>query len=123
MKNVRVAFEAWGEVSLDDTRRSQKLVGYQEIRCHLIFDIKMDGRFTRKACYVAGVHTTGSPSSITYSSLVSRYTIIIVFTLVDLNDVDIRAADIGNAYLNVKCQEKSVQSRGLSLAVIKVKLC
>ena len=45
-ENVCVAFEAWEEGSLDDSRRGQKLVGYQEIHCHMIFDIKMDRQFT-----------------------------------------------------------------------------
>ena len=65
MNNVRVDFEAWEEGSLDDARRGQKLVGYQEICCHMIFDINMDGQFTRKACYVAVGHTTDTPTSIT----------------------------------------------------------
>ena len=82
----------------------QKLVGYQEICCHMIFDIKMDRRFTRKACYVSGGHTTYPPSSITYSSVVSRDSIRTTFTLAALNDVDIRAADIGYAYLDAKCR-------------------
>ena len=43
MKNVCVDFEAWEEGSLEDARRAQKLLGYQEICCHVIFDIKMDG--------------------------------------------------------------------------------
>ena len=106
MNNVRVSFEAWEEVSLDDARCGQKLVGYQEIRCHMIFDIKMDGWFTRKACYVAGGHTTDYPSSITYSSVVSRDSIIIAFTLAGLNNVYVRAADIGNVYLNANFQER-----------------
>jgi hypothetical protein len=38
-------------------------VGYQEIDCHMIFDIKMD--LTRKARFVAGGHTTETPTSIT----------------------------------------------------------
>ena len=70
MKNVPVAFEAWEEGSLDDARRVQKLVGYQEIRCHMMFDIKTDGKFTHKASYVAGGHTTDTSSSITYYSLI-----------------------------------------------------
>ena len=106
MNNVRVAFESWEEGSLEDARCGQKLVVYQEIRCHMIFYIKMDGRFTRKACYFSGGHTTDPPSSITCSSVVSRDSIIIVFTLAALNDADIRAADVGNAYLNAKCREK-----------------
>ena len=38
-------------------------VGFQEIGCHLIFVVKLD--FTRKARFVAGVHTTEAPSSVT----------------------------------------------------------
>ena len=60
----------------------------------------------RKARYVAGGHTTDPPSSITCSSVVSRDSIRISFTLAALNNVDIGAADIGNAYLKAKCQEK-----------------
>ena len=104
MKNVRVAFEAWEEGSLDDARCVQKLVGYQEIRCYMIFDINMDGRFTRKYHYVAGGHTTDTPSSIMYYSVVSRDSIRIAFTLATINSVEIRSADIGNAYLNKKCR-------------------
>ena len=106
MGNVCVAFEAWEEGSLDDARSGQKLVGYQEIRCHMIFYINMDRQFTRKARCVSGGHTTDTLSSITYSSIVSRDSVRIEFTLAALNDVDIRAADIGNSYLNVKCREK-----------------
>ena len=55
--------------------------------------------------YVDGGHTTDSPSSIKYSRIVSRDSIIIAFTLAYLNNVAIRAAEIGNAYLNAKCRE------------------
>ena len=47
-----------------------ELIGYQEIRNHIVFDVKMD--FTRKARYCAGGHTTDAPDGITYSSVVSR---------------------------------------------------
>ena len=104
MKNVCVVFEVWKEGSLEDARRGQRFVGYQEIRFHMIFDIKMDRQFTRKARYVAGGHTTDPPFSITYSSVVSRNSVRIAFTLAALNDVEIRADDIGNSYLNVKCR-------------------
>jgi hypothetical protein len=49
---------------------SKKPVGYKEIKCHMIFDVKMD--FTRKARFVAGGHKTDPPTSITYLSVVSR---------------------------------------------------
>ena len=91
---------------MEDTRRGQNLGVYQEIRCHMIFDIKMDGRFTRKACYADRSHTTDPPSSIAYSIVVSRDSIRIAFTLAALNVIEISDADIGNSYLNAKCREK-----------------
>ena len=72
----------------------------------MIFDIKMYGRFTRKARYVAGGHATDPLSSIIYSSVVSRDSVRISFTLAALNDVEVIVAEIGNAYLNTKCREK-----------------
>ena len=84
MKNICVAFEAWEEGSMDDARSDQTLLGNQEIRCHMIFYINMDGRFTCKASYVASGYTNDPPSSITYYSVVSIDSIIIVFTLAAL---------------------------------------
>jgi hypothetical protein len=46
MLNVTPAFGEW-DGTLDEARGGKKLVGYQEIKCHMIFDIKMD--FTGKA--------------------------------------------------------------------------
>ena len=47
-------------------------VGYQKIKCHMIFDVKMGGNFRQKARLVGGGHMTEAPSSITYSSVVSQ---------------------------------------------------
>jgi hypothetical protein len=80
------------------------LRGHQEIRCHIIFDVKMD--FTRKARFVAGGHMTETPSSLTYSSVVSRESVKIAFLIAALNDIDIMSCDIGNAYLNAPCRER-----------------
>jgi len=49
----------------------------------MIFDVKMD--FTRKARLVAGGHMTETPSSITYSSVVSRDSVRIMFLVAALN--------------------------------------
>ena len=65
MKNVRIAFEVY-EGKMED------LVGYQKVRCHVIWDIKLGENFRRKARLVPGRHTTDTPSSLTYSSVVSR---------------------------------------------------
>jgi hypothetical protein len=104
MKAVGIAFEQWLEGTLEEARSGKKLVGFQEIRCHMIFDIKMD--FTRKARFVAGGHTTDAPAEITYSSVVSRESVRIAFLVAALNDLDVTMADIGNAYLNAPCREK-----------------
>ena len=44
---------------------------YQEIRCHIIFYINMED-FRRKDRYVAGVHETVAPPTVTYASVVSQ---------------------------------------------------
>ena len=81
-----------------------QLRGFQEIKCHIVFDVKMD--FTQKARFVAGGHMTVPPNSLTYSSVVSRESIKIAFLIAALNGLDLMSCDIGNAYLNAKCQEK-----------------
>jgi hypothetical protein len=62
--------------------------------------------FTRKARFVAGGHTTDTPGSITYSSVVSRDSVRLAFLVAGLNDLDVLAGDVTNAYLNAKCREK-----------------
>ena len=81
------------------------MIGFQEIRWHVIFDVKMD--FTRKARFVAGGHPTDTPVSITYSSgAVSRDSVRLAFLIEGLNDLDVLAGDVTNAYLNALCREK-----------------
>jgi hypothetical protein len=49
--------------------KAQDMIGFQEIGCDIVFDIKMD--FTRKARFCAEGHTTNTPAAMTYSSVVS----------------------------------------------------
>lgn len=98
IKDVRVAFDV---LSDDD----EIPPGYQRINCHVVFDIKM-GSLRRKARLVAGGHVTDPPATITYASVVSRESVRIAFTVAALNDLDIQAGDIQNAYLNSPCEEK-----------------
>jgi len=126
MKNVRIAFQKWEGGGPDAARIAStngSLIGYQEIKCHMVFDIKMDGELTRKAQFVAWGHTTEAPSSTTYSSVVSRESIRIAFLIAALNDLDIFAADVSNAYLNAPCREKSGLPQGKNLAVMKAQSC
>ena len=104
MSQVQITFEKWvGGTTKEEAKK--KLVRYQEVRCHMIFNVKMSG-LVRKACLVAGGHTTDTPSSITYSSVVSRDSVRIAFLVAALNDLDIMSADIGNTYLNAPNKEK-----------------
>ena len=80
--------------------------GYEHVNLHMIFDINMDGKFTRKEVLVSDEHKTSPPSSIIYSSVVSREIVRIAFLLASLNDLDIFVYDIGNACLNSKFREK-----------------
>jgi Reverse transcriptase (RNA-dependent DNA polymerase) len=88
-------------------------VGYQEIPCHIIFDVKMD--FTRKARFVAGGHVTKPPTTQTYASVVSRDSVRIGFLYAALNGLDIMSADTQGAYLNVPCKEKVYACCGAKL--------
>jgi hypothetical protein len=101
MKNVRPSFEVW-EKGVDEIPP-----GYQQINCHLIFDVKMGKNFRCKARFVAGGHATEVPESlITYSSVVSRDSVRLALTIAALNDLKVMACDIQNAYLNADCREK-----------------
>ena len=105
MANTRVDFEE-GAQTVEEMRDGKFFPAYQEIIRQMIFDIKMDGKFTRKDRFVAGGHTTDPSASTTYSSVVSRYSMRIEFILTSLNDLDVFAANIGNTYLNSPCRKK-----------------
>ena len=80
MKNSRVVFNF-----LDQD--NHVLVGYKDITCNLIFDVKMN--LTSKFRYVAGGHLTNTPSPITYAIIVSRDSLRLAFLIATLNDLDI----------------------------------
>jgi hypothetical protein len=98
MKDVCIAFKCLNPgkcVPLD----------YKLIECHMIFDIKIED-FRRKAHMVAGEHMTGAPTIMTYTSVVSRETVCIALTIAALNDLEVKAADILNAYISAPIKEK-----------------
>jgi len=97
MRNNAVAFRF-----LEDGE--QIPVGSTWIPFHMIFNVKCD--LTRKARFVAGGHWTQTSSQLTYSSVVTRESIRIAFLIAALNDLDILAADIGNAYLQAPAREQ-----------------
>jgi hypothetical protein len=97
MHNIGVAFE----VLLDDQLAP---VGWKKVTGHFVWDVKMD--FTRKARWVLDGHLTPNPIGSTYAGVVSRESVRIAFTYAALNDVDICAADIRNAYLQAPSSQK-----------------
>jgi hypothetical protein len=105
LNKVMMAFEFDESMTPEQLQQNKSAyVGFQEISCHMIFDIKMD--LTRKAQFVAGGHLTEPPASITYSSVVSRDSVHLAFLIAALNDLDTMACDVGNAYLNAPCRNK-----------------
>ena len=60
--NFRIAFEKLDGVTPDEMRNGKIKTGYEHVNVHMIFDINMDGKFTRKAILVAGGHKTAPPS-------------------------------------------------------------
>jgi hypothetical protein len=103
MTNNKMAFQF-----LDEDQEVP--IGYKWIKCHLIFDIKMD--LMQKARFFAGGHMTNPPQEITYSSVVARDNVRIAFLIAALNDIDILATDIENAYLNSEPRERVYTTAG-----------
>merc|ERR1712051_392585 len=98
MENVKVAFNI-----LDD--RSMVPKGHQFVKCHIIFDVKMED-FRRKARLVAGGHMTKAPAAITYASVVTRETVRIALTIAALNELKVKCGDVMNAYITAPCSKK-----------------
>ena len=101
MRNIRPAFE----VCEKDIEHIPP--GYQQIKCHTIFDVKMGENFRHKARFVAGGHTTETPTSLTDSTVLSRDSVRIILLATALNGLQVMACDIPNAYLTANCCEKT----------------
>ena len=100
MRNVRPASEVF------EGTKDQLPIGYQFMKCHMIFDVKFGENFRRKALLVAGGHMTETPATLTYSSVVSRDSVRIALMIAALNDLQVMSCDIQNAYLTADCREK-----------------
>ena len=68
MRNVKIAFDIKEE-------GAKPPPGHKRIPLHMVFDVKMD--FTRKARLVAGGHVTDATDNMTYSSVVSRESVLL----------------------------------------------
>ena len=95
--NIGIAFEI-----LEEDMKTP--VGWNMVTGHIIFDVKMD--FTRKARWVLDGHKTPDPVGSTYAGVVSRESVRIAFAYAALNNLDVWAADIQNAYLQAPSSQK-----------------
>ena len=84
--------------------------GFKKIPCHMVYDVKWDGR--HKSRFVAGGHRTDTPIESTYSAVVSLLGIRMVTFLAELNELELWNTDIGNAYLESYTSEKVVFTAG-----------
>jgi len=89
---------------IDNGKGTTAPTGYKRIRCHMIYDVKHDGR--HKARLVAGGHLTDPNTESVYSGVVSLRGIRLVVFLAELNSLKLWGADVGNAYLEAATKEK-----------------
>jgi Reverse transcriptase (RNA-dependent DNA polymerase) len=78
--------------------------GFKKIRAHLVFDVNHDGR--HKARLVADGHLTDIPIDSVYSGVVSLQGFRLVLFLAELNNLQLWATEIGNAYVEAYTTEK-----------------
>jgi hypothetical protein len=134
---VTVALEYDESMTPEQLRQARTAyVGFQEIRCHMIFDVKMD--LTRKLglrCRRTFDRDAGKYHLT--RSVVSRDSVRLAFLIAALNDLEIIACDVGNAYRNAPCREKvwfvagpefgsrqgMVVKNSSSLVWVKIKWC
>ena len=90
MKNLKVAFDI-----MDDSENLPP--GYTPASGHLVFDVRMTRE--RKARWVKDGHKTPEPDNSTYAGVVTRDSVWIALTYAVLNNRDVCACDIQNAYL------------------------
>ena len=98
MEAVHVAFKVMNEGEEPPPK-------YQYMECHLMFDIKLDG-FQHKAQLIARGHMTETPAVLTYVSVVSRHSVHIGLTITALNNLQVKASDVQNAFLMAPCEEQ-----------------
>ena len=77
--------------------------GYQLIRVHTIFDVKVDGR--HKARVVTDGHLTATPVESVYSGVVSLRDLRTCLFIGELDGMEPWATDIGNTYLEALTSE------------------
>ena len=97
MHNVSIAFEIL-------PTGAPVPVGWKKSSGHIIWDVTMD--FTQNALWAKYGHHTPEPKESSYAGVFSRDSVRIALTYAPLNDLDVTAAEIQNAYLQAPSSEK-----------------
>ena len=95
LENFRIESKKFNGVTPEQIQTGKIKPGYKYCSNHIIFDIKMEVKFTSKSHLVGNGHNTGAPASITYSSVVSRDSVMAAFLIDYLDDLD---ANFGRSY-------------------------
>ena len=72
----------------------------------MVFSVKFDAFFTRKTRIIVDRQNVDIPPSITYASVVSRDSVIIVLLLSDISGIVVKCANVQNNYLNDNPKER-----------------
>ena len=122
IENVSVAFQTILE-------SGKAPIAYQYVDGHIVIDIKMED-FCRKACLVAGGYMTHTLDVIIYFNLVTREFVCIAFTVAALHDLEVKAANVLNAFVMASNREKRLtvvgpefgDGAGKSVIIVRVLL-
>lgn len=98
--------ETVGAMTESDDETVSKLVGYEEITGHLVFDTRLGENFRRKARCCADGHKTSTPTSMTHSTVVARDSVRTMLLIVALNEIELKGADVKNAFLSSPNKER-----------------
>jgi Reverse transcriptase (RNA-dependent DNA polymerase) len=77
---------------------------YKKIRCHMVYDVKHDGR--HKSRLIAGGHLTPEPEESIYSGVVLLRSLRLIIFIAELNKLQLWGADVSSAYLEATTKEK-----------------
>ena len=88
----------------------------------MIFDIKLDTRFTQKERSVAYRQKVDTPSYMTYTSILLRYGVRIVLMLASLNVLCVKCDEVQNAYLDTIPKERVWFWDGQEFSIHKIKV-
>ena len=102
MRNVRIAFEEFSRPI------SQILHGFKKFNFHLLFEVKLNENFRRKARFIANGHRIKSPKSFSYSTVVSHDSVRIIVILAALNNLQVISCNIENVYIATPCRESYI---------------